>query len=216
MTDTYAKKMVTQAPTNALADCSAEQLAQLILVLQSLSLINLAPSAGPSVPQGNNEPSPSHTMSSLRDTGPAFGGGGTAILTATTATSHTGGAVKKESTKIPLAPSKVTNTAKNEAPGHGRHPPTPASSLTEPIPSSSSQSPWYMVMARYEVGVFQGWDQVAPLVLGVSGAVYQHQPSRAYAHAHFATARSHGNIWVIAPPEDEDEDKEDDSHYYED
>ncbi|KAK0500243.1 hypothetical protein EDD18DRAFT_1349099 [Armillaria luteobubalina] len=83
--------MVTQAPTNALADCSAEQLAQLILVLQSLGLINSAPSAGPSVPQGDNEPSPSHTMSSLRDTGPAFGGGGTAILAATTATSHTGG-----------------------------------------------------------------------------------------------------------------------------
>ncbi|KAK0475356.1 hypothetical protein EDD18DRAFT_1116060 [Armillaria luteobubalina] len=208
--------MVTQAPTNALTDCSAEQLAQLILVLQSLGLINLAPSTRPSMPQGNNEPSPSHAMSSLRDTGPTFSGGGTAILATTTATSHTGGAVKKESTKIPSAPSKVANTAKNEAPGHGRCPPTPASSLTEPIRSSSSRLPWYMVMAGYEVGVFQGWDQVAPLVLGVSGAVYQCQPSRAYAHAHFATARSCGNIWVIAPPEDDNKDEEDDSHYYED
>ncbi|KAK0500245.1 hypothetical protein EDD18DRAFT_1349118 [Armillaria luteobubalina] len=70
--------------------------------------------------------------------------------------------------------------------------------------------------AGYEVGVFQGWDQVAPLVLGVSGTVYQRQPSRAYARTHFATTRSRGNIWVITPPEDEDEDEEDDSHYYED
>ncbi|KAK0228035.1 hypothetical protein IW262DRAFT_1455231 [Armillaria fumosa] len=129
------------------------------------------------------------------------------------AASHTGAAVKKESTQTPSVPSKVAYTTKNEAPRHGNRAPRPGSSSTVPIHPSNPGLPWYMVMARYEVGVFQGWDQVAPLVLGVSSAVYQRQPSRAYAHAHFATARSHGDIWIIAHPEDDDDD---DSDYYED
>ncbi|KAK0478569.1 hypothetical protein EDD18DRAFT_1364718 [Armillaria luteobubalina] len=125
--------------------------------------------------------------------------------------------IKKESTETPSAPSKVTNTTKNEVPGRGRHPPTAGSSSTEPIRSLVSQLPWYTVMAGYEVGVFQGWDQVAPLVLGVSGTIYQRQPSCAYACAHFATARSRGNVWLIACPKDNDNDnEEDDSYYYED
>ncbi|KAK0497917.1 hypothetical protein EDD18DRAFT_1351733 [Armillaria luteobubalina] len=118
------------------------------------------------------------------------------------AASHSGAAVKKEST-APSVPSKVANTMKNQAPQRANRDP------------SNSRLPWYTVMAGYEVGVFQGWDQVAPLVLGASGTVYQRQPSRAYARAHFATARSRGDVWVIARPEDDDEDDED-SHYYED
>ncbi|KAK0213553.1 hypothetical protein IW262DRAFT_1466861 [Armillaria fumosa] len=210
--------MVSQPPpalTNALADCSAEQLAQLILALQRLSLINSVPSAGSSTPPGNNEPSPSYAILSLGNMGPASGGGGGIAVAATmAAASHTGAAVKKESTQTPSVPSKVTYTAKNEVPGRGDRAPHPGSSLTMPIRPSNPGLPWYTVTAGYEVGVFQGWDQVAPLVLGVSGTVYQRQPSRAYAHAHFTTARSRGDVWIIARPEDDDDD--DDSNYYED
>ncbi|KAK0470907.1 hypothetical protein IW261DRAFT_1572597 [Armillaria novae-zelandiae] len=206
--------MVTQPPPalgNALADCNAEQLAQMILALQRLSLINPILPAGPSMPQGNNEPSPSHPISSLGDTGAVSGGGGIAIAATTAAASHTGAAVKKEFTQTLSAPCKVASTSEIElgqVPGCGNCPPT---NSALPIRPSTPRLPWYMVTVGYEVGVFQGWDQVAPLVLSVSGAIYQRQRSRAHAHAHFAAARSHGDVWIVAWP---DEDDEDDSYYY--
>ncbi|KAK0493096.1 hypothetical protein EDD18DRAFT_1108314 [Armillaria luteobubalina] len=173
----------------------------------------LFPSAGGSAPQGNNEPS--HAISSLGSMGATpRGGGGIAVAATTAAASHSGAAVKKEST-APSVPSKVTNTTKNQAPQRADRDRRPGSTSTMPFQPLNSCLPWYTVTAGYEVGVFQGWDQVAPLVLGASGAVYQHQPSRAYARAHFATARSRGDVWVIARPEEDNEDDED-SHYYED
>ncbi|KAK0465845.1 hypothetical protein IW261DRAFT_1426995 [Armillaria novae-zelandiae] len=206
--------MVTQPPPalgNALTDCNAEQLAQIILALQWLGLINPILPAGSSAPQGNNEPSPSHPISSLRDTGAASGGGGIAITATTAAASHTGAAVKKEFTQTLLVPCKVASTSKIElgqAPRCGNRPPT---NSALPIHPSTPRLPWYTVMVGYEVGVFQGWDQVAPLVLCVSGAIYQHQCSCAHTRTHFAAARSCGDVWIVARP---DKDDEDDSYYY--
>ncbi|KAK0477413.1 hypothetical protein IW261DRAFT_1566320 [Armillaria novae-zelandiae] len=179
--------MVTQPPPalgNALADCNAEQLAQIILALQRLGLIN---------------------------PGAASGGGGIAITTTTAAASHTGAAVKKEFTQTLSVPCKVASTSKIElgqAPGHGNCPPT---NSALPIHPSTPRLPWYTVMVGYEVGVFQGWDQVAPLVLGVSGAIYQHQCSRAHTCTHFAATRSRGDVWIVTRPNKDDED---DSYYY--
>ncbi|KAF5335705.1 hypothetical protein D9611_009604 [Ephemerocybe angulata] len=59
---------------------------------------------------------------------------------------------------------------------------------------------WYVVTIGRQVGVFQGWHVVQPLVLGVSGACYRKYPSHEDALAAFNEALALGNVQIIAPP----------------
>ncbi|KAK0465751.1 hypothetical protein IW261DRAFT_1427074 [Armillaria novae-zelandiae] len=186
------------APTNPLSGYSTEQLAELILALQQLGLITLGHqhSSDSVVPGANSEPSPSHVFSSLGDIGGAPSGWGVTIA-GTTAATGTTPVVKKES---PLAPPTVTKQ--------------PLASLKiAPTPGSPafSQLPWYMVTVGYEVRIFQGWDQVAPLVLGVSGAVFQHHSSLTSMHAHYASALRWDDVEVVPRPSEDDYNSYDDN-----
>ncbi|KAK0491898.1 hypothetical protein EDD18DRAFT_1358329 [Armillaria luteobubalina] len=62
--------------------------------------------------------------------------------------------------------------------------------------------PWYTVTVGYEVGMFQGWNLVAPLVLCVLSPVYQCHPSRASAMAHYAETLKNDDVEIV--PHDED------------
>ncbi|KAK0498120.1 hypothetical protein EDD18DRAFT_1103727 [Armillaria luteobubalina] len=75
----------------------------------------------------------------------------------------------------------------------------------------SSQLLWYTVIVSYDVGIFQGWDQVAPLVLGVPGAVFQRHSSLASAHAHYSNAMSQDDVEVVPRPSNDDYNSYDDN-----
>ncbi|KAF6764605.1 hypothetical protein DFP72DRAFT_1059572 [Ephemerocybe angulata] len=59
---------------------------------------------------------------------------------------------------------------------------------------------WYVVTVGRQVGVFQGWHQVQPLVSTVPGACYRKYPSREQADAAYQQARAQGNVHIVAPP----------------
>ncbi|KAF6753837.1 hypothetical protein DFP72DRAFT_848771 [Ephemerocybe angulata] len=59
---------------------------------------------------------------------------------------------------------------------------------------------WYVITVGRQVGVFQGWHIVQPLVSAVSGACYRKYPSREEALAAFNEALAMGNVQIIAPP----------------
>ncbi|KAK0492638.1 hypothetical protein EDD18DRAFT_1357463 [Armillaria luteobubalina] len=150
------------------APLTAMQLAQVIQALQQLGLI-----AGPTNTSGGS------TSANLDGDGdnalasqgaPGGGGRGEACVAAVTASHHVP-MVKNESTFV--MPDKSSNTptrlVKGTPPGRGQHSLTPST-----IPSlhiRRSTAAWYTVTVGYEVGVFQGWDVIAPLVLCVSGPV---------------------------------------------
>ncbi|KAK0493751.1 hypothetical protein EDD18DRAFT_1356211 [Armillaria luteobubalina] len=161
-------------------------------------------------PGPNDEPS--HVFLTLGDMGGAPGGGGVAIASSMAATSGAL-AVKKEATQAPSMPSKLCLSSPKivPAPGTPRH--------DRRSPPSSSGSPrvhtstllWYMVTMGYDIGIFQGWDQVAPLVIGVSSTVFQPHPSLASACTHYAGALAPNDVKVIPRPSDEDYDSYDDN-----
>ncbi|KAF6747225.1 hypothetical protein DFP72DRAFT_1175067 [Ephemerocybe angulata] len=58
---------------------------------------------------------------------------------------------------------------------------------------------WYCVTVGSEVGVFNGWHLVQPLVSGVSGACYKRHKSESDAHAAFDAALERGHVHTVAP-----------------
>ncbi|KAK0460318.1 hypothetical protein IW261DRAFT_1577803 [Armillaria novae-zelandiae] len=183
-------------PANPLSGYSAEQLAELILTLQQLGLITLGHQhLSNSVALGtNSEPSPSHAFSSLGGTGGAPSGGGVTIA-GTTAATGTIPVVKKESTLAPLTVAKQLLASLKIVPASG----------------SLSQLLWYMVTVGYDVRIFQGWDQVTPLVLRISGTVFQHHSSLTSMHAHYASALRQDDVEVVPRPSEDDYDSYNDN-----
>ncbi|KAG6807392.1 hypothetical protein H0H92_007767 [Tricholoma furcatifolium] len=55
---------------------------------------------------------------------------------------------------------------------------------------------WYIVTVGREVGVFQGWMNVQPLILGVSGGGCKRYPSKAAALAAFEAAVDLGLVEI--------------------
>ncbi|KAK0492984.1 hypothetical protein EDD18DRAFT_1357388 [Armillaria luteobubalina] len=55
-----------------------------------------------------------------------------------------------------------------------------------------------------EVGIFQGWNAVAPLVLDVNGAVYLPHPSHATASTHYANAMANDEVEIILTDSEDD------------
>ncbi|KAK0475326.1 hypothetical protein EDD18DRAFT_1367187 [Armillaria luteobubalina] len=201
-----------QASANPLAGYNVEQLAQLIRALQQLGLITLGgQNAANSVALGpNNEPS--HVFSILGDMGGAPGGGGVAIA-GSVAAKNAAPAVKKEATQAPLTPSKLRLSSPKSVPAlgtprHNHHP--PPSSLGSPQVHTSTL-PWYTVTMGYDVRIFQGWDQVTPLVIGIFGAVFQCHSSLASTHIHYVGALARDNVKVVPRPSDEDYDSYNDN-----
>ncbi|KAK0493686.1 hypothetical protein EDD18DRAFT_1356141 [Armillaria luteobubalina] len=73
--------------------------------------------------------------------------------------------------------------------------PSLPSKLTHARPNQ--QSTWYTVTVSYRVGIFQGWDIVAPLVPEVNSAVYLPHPSHAAASTHYANAIANDEVKII-------------------
>ncbi|KAH9919304.1 uncharacterized protein B0H18DRAFT_1122563 [Fomitopsis serialis] len=56
---------------------------------------------------------------------------------------------------------------------------------------------WYCVTRGRAVGVFVGWPNVSPLVIGVPNSVYQRYPMFAVALAAFVEATANGTVFLI-------------------
>ncbi|KAF4593593.1 hypothetical protein EYR40_008380 [Pleurotus pulmonarius] len=56
---------------------------------------------------------------------------------------------------------------------------------------------WYLVTVGRTVGVFQGWQNVAPLVVGVRGSVFNRQPSQQAGLLRFNEARAANLVRVV-------------------
>ncbi|KAK0505475.1 hypothetical protein EDD18DRAFT_1344300 [Armillaria luteobubalina] len=200
--------MVTKTPETLPETLTAMQLAQIIQALEQLGFI-----VGPANTSGG-----STTTNSLGDSdhvftsqggniGPPGGGGGApgaGCVAAATAYHHVHTA-KKEST--PTTPSKSSNTEICSVQGTplrgSQRSPTPGTMYSPRIRRSTAT--WYTVTVGYEVGVFQGWDVVAPLVLHVSGPIYLHHLSRAAAQAHYNNALERGDVEIVLRDNSDDE-----------
>ncbi|KAJ8593717.1 hypothetical protein M405DRAFT_839047 [Rhizopogon salebrosus TDB-379] len=68
--------------------------------------------------------------------------------------------------------------------------PPVAQVLHAPQAASSASSRWYTVTAGHVTGVFQGWHNVHPHVIGVPGACFGRHPSRAAAEEAYAQAQA--------------------------
>ncbi|KAK0488251.1 hypothetical protein EDD18DRAFT_1359727 [Armillaria luteobubalina] len=184
------------------APLTAMQLAQVIQVLQQLGLI-----MGPTNTSGGS------TSANLDGDGdnalasqgaPGGSGHGEACVAAATASHHVP-TVKNESTFV--TPDKSSNTptrlVKGTPLGRGQHSLTPSMIPSPRIRRSTAA--WYTVTVGYEVGVFQGWDIVAPLILRVSGPIYLHHPSCVAAQAHYDNALQCGDIEIVLCDDSDDE-----------
>ncbi|KAF4565725.1 hypothetical protein EYR36_002303 [Pleurotus pulmonarius] len=78
------------------------------------------------------------------------------------------------------------------APGGG-DPGAPATAVYH-APDIDPSLRWYLVTVGRRVGVIQGWENVAPLVLGIRGAVFNRQPSQQVGLQRFHEARSNNNV----------------------
>ncbi|KAF4583713.1 hypothetical protein EYR40_002204 [Pleurotus pulmonarius] len=78
------------------------------------------------------------------------------------------------------------------APGGG-DPGAPATAVYH-APDIDPSLRWYLVTVGRRVGVIQGWENVAPLVLGIRGAVFNRQPSQQVGLQRFHEARSNNNF----------------------
>ncbi|KAG6825206.1 hypothetical protein H0H92_004408 [Tricholoma furcatifolium] len=76
----------------------------------------------------------------------------------------------------------------------------PSTSAAFPPPAANAllanPDAWYIVTVGREVGVFQGWMTVQPLILGVSGGGCKRYPSQAAALAAFEAAVDLGLVQV--------------------
>ncbi|KAK0497446.1 hypothetical protein EDD18DRAFT_1104836 [Armillaria luteobubalina] len=158
------------------------QLAQVIQALQQLGLI-----AGPTnTSGGSTSANPDGDGDNALASQGAPGGSrrGEACVAAATASHHVP-TVKNESTFV--MPDKSSNTP------------------TRLVKGTPLGRAWYTVTVGYEVGVFQGWDVVAPLVLRVSGPVYLHHLSHVAAQAHYDNALQRGDVKIVLRDDSDDE-----------
>ncbi|EDQ99033.1 uncharacterized protein LACBIDRAFT_317738 [Laccaria bicolor S238N-H82] len=83
-------------------------------------------------------------------------------------------------TQLPLnAPSNAILPPPHLVTVHGYH-----------VPGPNDYPPFYVVTRGRNIGVFSGWENVSPLVTGVSHAVYSRVSSIAEGHARMAMARA--------------------------
>ncbi|KAF4565743.1 hypothetical protein EYR40_002187 [Pleurotus pulmonarius] len=88
----------------------------------------------------------------------------------------------------------------------------PAASTSAPVPDSQqtlinqeiqdeqgtgAHRRWYVVAVGLQVGVFRGWTNVAPLVLGVTGTIFNREPTREAAIIAFNNAAASGQVRII-------------------
>ncbi|KAK0482840.1 hypothetical protein EDD18DRAFT_1112476 [Armillaria luteobubalina] len=78
---------------------------------------------------------------------------------------------------------------------------------TRSVKGTQQGKTWYTVTVGYEVGIFQGWDIIAPLILHVSGPIYQRHPSHVAVQAHYDNTLQHGDMEIV-PCDDRDLDDE--------
>ncbi|KAF4601359.1 hypothetical protein EYR40_004957 [Pleurotus pulmonarius] len=63
---------------------------------------------------------------------------------------------------------------------------------TQDEQGSGSHRRWYVVIVGLQVGVFRGWTNTAPLVLGVTGSIFNREPTREAAITAFNMAAASG------------------------
>ncbi|KAK0479476.1 hypothetical protein EDD18DRAFT_1364174 [Armillaria luteobubalina] len=63
--------------------------------------------------------------------------------------------------------------------------------------TTGPNGPWYSVSKGRAVGIFRGWQNVTPLVTGVSQSCYLHHPTQAAAQAAFKEAIMGGSTKVL-------------------
>ncbi|KAK0499950.1 hypothetical protein EDD18DRAFT_1102167 [Armillaria luteobubalina] len=176
------------APQSYLESLDSTQIAELILALEQRGLVT-APAALPSAP------GPIHSAAFNHSHTPSTLSGGEASLSiADVGTSLA--VVPKTSDKPLLQPSKPTAPRKanrgRSTGSRGQH------------GRPTVESTWYTVTVGYQVGIFQGWNAVAPLVVDVDGAVYLPHPSHAAACAHYANAMANDVVEIVLTDSDND------------
>ncbi|KAF9489125.1 hypothetical protein BDN71DRAFT_1512423 [Pleurotus eryngii] len=87
----------------------------------------------------------------------------------------------------PAQPTAITSTTVAE---HGDN------IVGEPGGSSSHRR-WYVVIVGLQVGVFHGWTNAAPLVLGVTGSIYNCEPTHEIAITAFNTAAAIRQVQLV-------------------
>ncbi|KAK0476288.1 hypothetical protein EDD18DRAFT_1366586 [Armillaria luteobubalina] len=63
--------------------------------------------------------------------------------------------------------------------------------------TTGPDGPWYSIIKGRAVGVFRGWQNVTPLVTGVSRSCYLRHPTQAAAQAAFKEAIMSGSTEVL-------------------
>ncbi|KAK0437743.1 uncharacterized protein EV420DRAFT_1651723 [Desarmillaria tabescens] len=71
------------------------------------------------------------------------------------------------------------------------------SSIPGPSTVRASEGPWYAVSKGLAVGVFQGWQNISPLVTGVCRACYFHHSSQAAAQEAFNQAVATATVEIL-------------------
>ncbi|KAK0481033.1 hypothetical protein EDD18DRAFT_1363371 [Armillaria luteobubalina] len=161
------------SPKHYLESLDSAQLAQLISALVQRGLVS-APAA---LPTGSGapysatctEPSHSHPTSSLSDSGTTLGVADVA-----------------ETLSLPRRLPTPRKARRGRSSGS-------RSQHTRP----NAQTTWYTVTVGYKVGVFQGWNAVAPSVLDLEGAVYLPHTSHAAACAHYASTMANDQVEIV-------------------
>ncbi|KAK0505316.1 hypothetical protein EDD18DRAFT_1344120 [Armillaria luteobubalina] len=170
------------SPESYLSSLDSTQIAELISALEQRGLIP-APAALPTAPgpillaASNHH---SHAPSTLSGS----------EATVSIADVGTSSAVIPETNGKPLSqPYKPT------APGKASRGWSTGSTGQHGCPTV--QSTWYTVTVGYQVGIFQGWNAVAPSVVDIDSAVYLPHPSHAAACAHYTDAMANDAVEIV-------------------
>ncbi|KAK0239005.1 hypothetical protein EDD85DRAFT_951217 [Armillaria nabsnona] len=123
--------------------------------------------------------------------------------TSTSQSENTGSTLPAAQThSIPPAPAPTpNNTVPTAVPQFMAAQGAPATPAAGPSVAAATTSgpdgPWYVISKGRAVGVFRGWQNVTPLVTGVSCAAYFRCPTQAAAQAAFNEAIIGGSVEVL-------------------
>ncbi|KAF9489742.1 hypothetical protein BDN71DRAFT_1511843 [Pleurotus eryngii] len=100
-----------------------------------------------------------------------------------------------------IAPAAAPVAAPATVPAPTRGPPARGS----PVPAAGQYHPldidlslhWYLMTVGRAVGIFQGWENVAPLVLRAQEAIFNRQPSWEVSLSHFDEVHIAGLVRIV-------------------
>ncbi|KAG1838109.1 hypothetical protein C8R48DRAFT_782484 [Suillus tomentosus] len=117
-------------------------------------------------------------------------------------TSPAGDKVESDASDWSTLPHAITTPAVTAAPATIKTSAIVSTTGTVTIPAiaattTSASSRWYVVTVGRETGIFQGWHNVHPYVVGVPGACFGRYSSHASADMAYAQALQDGTVQVV-------------------